>query len=112
MALNIVIDEVVVVGFAKKRLGERGFELARPISVKNEAGAWETTGTNYFKVWIDPRNLAFDPDNENQRVSVTGRLKISESEYEGKTRIELHITATSASVVPSREKTTTSEAPF
>jgi hypothetical protein len=104
MALNIVIDEVTVVGFAKKRLGERGFELARPISAKNEQGQWETTGTNYFKIWIDPKLIAFDPENESQRVSVSGRLKISESEYEGKTRVELHLSATSAVVIPSREK--------
>ena len=112
MALNIVIDEVTVVGFAKKRLGERGFELARPISVKNEQGQWENAGTNYFKIWIDPKLIAFDPENESQRVSVSGRLKISESEYEGKTRVELHITATSAVVLASREKPVIADAPF
>jgi len=95
MALNVIIDEVTVIGFANKALGDRGFELSRPISVKNDAGHWEETGRNYFKVWIAPENLAIEIGS-SQQVVVVGRLKIFETEYEGKTRIEMHITAKTA----------------
>jgi hypothetical protein len=90
MALNIVIDEVTVTGFVNKILGDKGFELARPISKKNDAGQWEEVGKNYFKVWINPVTVEV-----NQRVDVVGRLSVRETEYEGKTRVELHVSATS-----------------
>lgn len=97
MALNIVIDEVTVTGFVNKLLGEKGFELSRPISKKNDAGQWEEVGKNYFKVWIAP--TGFDL---NQRVDVKGRLSIRETEYEGKTRVELHISATEVTAAVKR----------
>lgn len=109
MSLNIILDEVTVVGFVNKALGEKGFELARPIRAKNEAtGEWETKGSNYFKVWFDPRAV-----EGFQQAKVTGRLKIWESEYEGKTRLELHLTATSVEEFTREPKpTAASDAPF
>jgi hypothetical protein len=97
MALNIVIDEVTVTGFVNKILGDKGFELARPISKKNDAGQWEEVGKNYFKVWINPVTVEV-----NQRVDVVGRLSVRETEYEGKTRVELHVSATSVSAAVKR----------
>ena len=99
MALNIVIDEVTVTGWVNKLLGDKGFELSRPISKKNDAGQWEEVGKNYFKVWITGQ-----PVELNQRVDVVGRLSIRETEFEGKTRVELHISATSVTERQSNRK--------
>lgn len=108
MALNIILDEVTVIGFVNKALGDKGFELARPIRVKNEQGQWETQGSNYFKVWFDPRAV-----EGFQQAKVTGRLKIWESEYEGKTRLELHLTASSVEeFVRDAKPAAESHAPF
>jgi hypothetical protein len=38
----------------------------------------------------------------NQRVDVVGRLSVRETEYEGKTRVELHVSATSVSAAVKR----------
>jgi len=109
MEINLVLDEVTVIGYVNKALGDKGFELARPIRVKDEAtGAWETKGSNYFKVWFDPRSV-----EGFQQARVTGRLKIFESTYEGKTRLELHLTATSVEeFVREPKPVTVSDAPF
>jgi len=115
MALNIVIDEVTVTGWVNKLLGDKGFELARPISKKNDAGVWEELGKNYFKVWITGQ-----PVELNQRVDVVGRLSIRETEFEGKTRVELHVSATSVTARQSNKQLASdwvtpvdvSEAPF
>lgn len=87
MALNVVIDKAVVTGWVNKLLGDKGFELARPINQKNADGQWEVVGKNYFKVWFN------EPVELNTEVDVVGRVTVKETEYEGKTRIELHVKA-------------------
>lgn len=111
MALNVTIDQATVTGWVNKLLGEKGFELARPINVKNANGQWDEVGKNYFKVWTSV------PVELNTRVDVTGRVTIKETEYEGKTRIELHIRATEVKPTPvpnfgSRKTEPASDAPF
>ena len=64
MALNIVIDEVTVTGWVNKLLGDKGFELARPISKKNDAGVWESTDVTAWKV------TAWDKLAENVAESI------------------------------------------
>jgi hypothetical protein len=83
-------------------------------SKKDEAGEWQVVGRTFFTVWVGEQSLPAEGD----LITVIGTQKTVAEEYQGATRYNLHVSASTIIVEKSfgpRTSTPTlpdEEAPF
>ncbi len=101
-------------GIVEKVLGSKGVKVVERHSKKNDAGEWETVGRTYFTVWVNEQAQPAEGD----LITVIGTQKTVAEEYQGATRYNLHVSASTIIVEKSfgpRTSTPTlpdEEAPF
>jgi hypothetical protein len=76
-------------GIVEKVLGSKGVKVVERHSKKNDAGEWETVGRTYFTVWVNEQAQPAEGD----LITVIGTQKTVAEEYQGATRYNLHVSA-------------------
>ena len=81
--------EIKFKGIVERVLGSKGVKVVERHSKKDEAGEWQTVGRTFFTVWINEQALPAEGD----LVTVIGTQKTVAEEYQGATRYNLHVSA-------------------
>jgi len=101
-------------GIVERVLGSKGVKVVERHSRKDEAGDWQVVGRTFFTVWVGEQTLPAEGD----LITVIGTQKTVAEEYQGATRYNLHVSASTIIVEKSfgpRTSTPTQpdeEAPF
>jgi hypothetical protein len=101
-------------GIVERVLGSKGVKVVERHSKKDEAGEWQVVGRTFFTVWVGEQSLPAEGD----LITVIGTQKTVAEEYQGATRYNLHVSASTIIVEKSfgpRTSTPTlpeEEAPF
>ena len=101
-------------GIVERVLGSKGVKVVERHSKKDEAGEWQVVGRTFFTVWVGEQTLPAEGD----LITVIGTQKTVAEEYQGATRYNLHVSASTIIVEKSlgpRTSTPTlpdEEAPF
>ena len=101
-------------GIVERVLGSKGVKVVERHSKKDEAGDWQVVGRTFFTVWVGEQSLPAEGD----LITVIGTQKTVAEEYQGATRYNLHVSASTIIVEKSfgpRTSTPTlpeEEAPF
>ena len=101
-------------GIVERVLGSKGVKVVERHSKKDEAGDWQVVGRTFFTVWVGEQSLPAEGD----LITVIGTQKTVAEEYQGATRYNLHVSASTIIVEKSfgpRNSTPTlpdEEAPF
>jgi hypothetical protein len=76
-------------GIVERVLGTKGVKVVERHSKKDDAGEWQTVGRTFFTVWVGEQALPAEGD----LITVIGTQKTVAEEYQGATRYNLHVSA-------------------
>ena len=76
-------------GIVERVLGSKGVKVVERHSKKDDAGDWQTVGRTFFTVWVGEQSLPAEGD----LITVIGTQKTVAEEYQGATRYNLHVSA-------------------
>jgi hypothetical protein len=76
-------------GIVERVLGSKGVKVVERHSKKDEAGDWQVVGRTFFTVWVGEQSLPAEGD----LITVIGTQKTVAEEYQGATRYNLHVSA-------------------
>ena len=76
-------------GIVERVLGTKGVKVVERHSKKDDAGDWQTVGRTFFTVWVGEQSLPAEGD----LITVIGTQKTVAEEYQGATRYNLHVSA-------------------
>jgi hypothetical protein len=99
--------EVKFKGIVERVLGTKGVKVAERHSKKDENGEWQTVGRTFFTVWVGEQSLP----TEGDLITVIGTQKTVAEEYQGTTRYNLHVSASTIIVEKSFGPSTVKAAP-
>jgi len=86
--------EVKLKGIVERVLGSKGVKVVERHSKKDENGDWQTVGRTFFTVWVGDQALPAEGD----LITVVGTQKTVAEEYQGQTRYNLHVSASTVIV--------------
>ena len=86
--------EVKLKGIVERVLGSKCVKVVERHSKKDENGDWQTVGRTFFTVWVGDQALPAEGD----LVTVVGTQKTVAEEYQGTTRYNLHVSASTVIV--------------
>ena len=86
--------DVKLKGIVERVLGSKGVKVVERHNKKDENGEWQTVGRTFFTVWVNDQQLPAEGD----LVTIIGTQKTVAEEYQGTTRYNLHVSASTVIV--------------